>query len=145
LPTWGLIVEQMRGVGDARVWEHQVVAHVDGTREQAMEALRGLAMRRAADRKRARLYRSDDGYVLVVLGWARDRDTRFSIAELVWSSEPVRQPEPDVVPEPQDAAPVQGSFPLPRPPGPAPPPEPDRPWDADVPDRPSWLGRDDLP
>jgi hypothetical protein len=149
MARWGLIIERMQGVGNSAAWEHRVVKHCDGTREQAMEALQALAMRYAASHKRARLYRSDDGFVLVVFGWLGDRDYRFSVAELVWSSEllaePEPEPEPEPKPEPQDAGPPQGAFPLPRPPRPAPPPEPEPPWDADVPDRPSWLGRDDLP
>ncbi|MCQ4045053.1 hypothetical protein ACFOSC_31285 [Streptantibioticus rubrisoli] len=40
----------------------------------------------------------------------------------------------------------QAVLPPPEPARPAPPPaDPDRLWDADVPERPSWLGRDDLP
>ncbi|WP_250290463.1 hypothetical protein [Streptomyces atroolivaceus] len=74
MPGWGLVIEENRGYGrHARTWPVDVLGHVEGTREEALAAL-------------------------------RLRAERF-----------------------------------------APAPGPTHGWDAQVPEVPSWSGRDDLP
>ncbi|MFF5564162.1 hypothetical protein ACFY7Z_18960 [Streptomyces sp. NPDC012623] len=141
---WGLIVEQNLGFGSQkRVWAPHVLDHVDGTREEAMAELLGRARRfspmHPANPKRTRLYADGDGCLLVVEGVWQEFHCRFTVAELLYDSDP---PPPAPAPPAEPAR----SEPAPPPPAPSPPPpEPPRPWDADVPEVPTWLGRDDLP
>ncbi|MEK8142019.1 hypothetical protein NKH18_03370 [Streptomyces sp. M10(2022)] len=145
MPKWGLMVEQNLGYGrQQRMWSAGVMDHVDGTREEALAALRQRAERfvpvHPANPKRRALYRSDDGFLLVIDGVWQSFHLRFSVAELLYDS---AAPEPenvqDAVPDPEPG-PVRKAVPRVR----KPPPEPPRAWDADVPDVPSWLGREDL-
>ncbi|MEW2071773.1 hypothetical protein [Streptomyces sp. NPDC007346] len=170
MPRWGLLVEQNLGLGgQRRVWSADVMDQVDGTYEEALEALR----RRAevykpvhpASPKRRRLYRERDGFVLVLDGAWQSFHCRFTVIEELYDSaapkpeppavpepepkpeppavpEPEPEPEPPAVPEPVRRRPVQPP-PEPEPePEPEPQPGPDRTWDADVPEVPSWLNRD---
>ncbi|MEU1482890.1 hypothetical protein [Streptomyces sp. NPDC005752] len=147
MPRWGLVVEQNLGYGrHGRVWSVDVMDHVEGTREEALEALRIRAERfdptHPANPERRALYRQTDGFLLVVEGFWRPWHCRFTVAEQVYDSdapEPVAEqppaPEPGPAPEPD-----RPPEPSPRTPEPGPPPA----WDAHVPEVPSWLGRNDL-
>lgn len=136
VPTWGLILERNLGERQGPTWSVGVMAHVEGTQEEALAALRERvdAFDPGLFRKVTRrvVYREGDGFLVVVetrFGWPHHY--RFKAVEVVSDSAP---PPPPAKPEP---------VPEQRPrPGPTAPPGP---WDAGVPDRPAWLGRDDLP
>ncbi|WP_203184342.1 hypothetical protein [Streptomyces pratensis] len=144
MPRWGLVVEQNLGYGrQGRVWSVGVMDHVEGTREEALAALRVRAERfepvHPANPKRRRLYREADGFLLVVEGVWQPWHCRFTVAEQVYDSvapEPVDEQRP----APEPAPPLPEAAPRTPEPGPGPPPA----WDAQVPEVPSWLGRDDL-
>ncbi|MFJ6614994.1 hypothetical protein ACIQPT_32510 [Streptomyces sp. NPDC091289] len=148
MPRWGLLVEQNLGLGgQRRVWSADVLGHVDGTREEALEVLRARAETFAPAHpfhpRRRRLYQAHDGFLLVLDGVVHSFHCRFTVAEqLMDSAAPEPSPEPDPAPpaEPEPPAPA----PVRRRPPPPPPPEPPKAWDADVPEVPSWLGREDL-
>lgn len=149
MPRWGLVVEQNLGFGrQHRVWSAEVIAQVDGTREEALVALRQRAENfepvHPASPKRRALYRSQDGFLLVLSGAMQDFHCRFTLAELLFDSgapEPGSAPEARAEPGPEPE-PVRAA--VRRSPKRPPEPEPARPWDADVPEVPSWLGREGL-
>lgn len=153
MPRWGLLVEQNLGLGgQRRVWSAGVMDHVDGTREEALEALRQRAEvykpLHPASPKRRRLYRERDGFVLVLDGAWQSFHCRFTVMEELYdSAAPEPEPEPQTAPEPEpEPEPVQQPPPVRRRPvRPRPEPEPERAWDADVPEVPSWLNRDRPP
>ncbi|WP_186777184.1 hypothetical protein [Streptomyces salinarius] len=145
-PTWGLVVETTLGTGERKHTEAQVVAHVTGSREEALAELerraRGYSPTHPLSPRRRRLLRVGDGFLLVVDGAWQSFVTRFTVAELLTDSAAPQAPEPDPVP-----APEAGTAPEPvaeaAPPAPAAAREPE--LDADgVPVRPAWLGRRDL-
>ncbi|MFE2294137.1 hypothetical protein [Streptomyces sp. NPDC059452] len=139
MPRWGLLVEQNLGFGgQRRVWSGSVLDHVDGTREEALEVLRQRAETyrpvHPTSPKRRRLYREQDGFVLVLDGALQSFHCRFTVIEQLYdSAAPDPEPAPPPVPEPEPE-PVRRPVP--------PPPEQPRAWDADVPEVPSWLNRD---
>uniref|UniRef100_UPI00068E2D11 hypothetical protein n=1 Tax=Streptomyces sp. NRRL WC-3725 TaxID=1463933 RepID=UPI00068E2D11 len=109
-----------------------VMDHVDGTREEALEALRQRAEvykpLHPASPKRRRLYRERDGFVLVLDGAWQSFHCRFTVMEELYDSaapEPEPEPEPQTAPEPEPE-PVQPSPPVRRRPvRPRPEPEPE--------------------
>ncbi|MFD7064242.1 hypothetical protein [Streptomyces sp. NPDC059906] len=134
-PMWGLVVETTMGTGERKHTEAQVVAHVAGSRAQALAELerraRSYSPPHPLSPRRRRLLRVGDGFLLVVDGAWQSFVTRFTVAELLTDSAAPQAPEPE--PEPEAA-----------PPAPADVREPE--LDADgVPVRPAWLGRRDLP
>ncbi|WP_371619733.1 hypothetical protein [Streptomyces sp. NBC_00454] len=145
MARWGLIVEQNTGVGrDRRMWSVEVIGHVDGTREDALAALRARAERYEPEHpynvERRALYQERDGFLLVLDGIWQVFHCRFTVAEELFDSAQPPPPAPEAAPAP---APVRTARPWSARPPKAPvesaPPEA---WDADVPERPSWLGRD---
>ncbi|MFF4159130.1 hypothetical protein [Streptomyces sp. NPDC001678] len=140
MTTWGLVVETTTGSAERKHWTAAVVAHVEGTREEALRELEARARRHVPQHpfspRRTRLLRTADGFAQVVDGAWDTFITRFSVAELLYDSDP-RPPEPDD-PEPpldayRDRRPGSGyaePFPLPvlKPPPPSPEPVPE-PWD----------------
>ncbi|WP_399884241.1 hypothetical protein ACGH7X_11265 [Streptomyces sp. BBFR51] len=133
-PTWGLVVETTVGTGERKHTEAQVVGHVAGSRQEALEELerraRSYSPTHPLSPRRRRLLRVGDGFLLVVDGAWQSFVTRFTVAELLEDSAAPKAPEPVV------AAP---------PPAPSPPVEREPELDADgVPVRPAWLGRRDL-
>lgn len=145
--AWGLVVETTVGTGERKHTEAQVVAHVTGSREEALAELERQARRYSPTHplspRRRRLLRIGDGFLLVVDGAWQSFITRFTVAELLEDSAAPKAPEPVVeasLPEPVPETP---------PPAPAPAPAPAErgpELDADgVPVRPAWLGRRDLP
>ena len=132
-PTWALVVETTQGIGQRKHMVARVLAHVGGSREEALAELerqaRSYVPEHPSSPRRRRLLRTGDGFLLVVEGAWQTFATRFTVAEPVVEAAGV--PEPVVE---------------------APPPAPPRPTaeqlaelDADgVPVLPSWLGRRDL-
>ncbi|WP_405802884.1 hypothetical protein OG291_30975 [Streptomyces halstedii] len=164
MPKWGLIVEQNLWYGKGQMWSVDVLDHVDGTRQEALDVLRARAERfqpfHPANPERRFLYQEAEGFLLVVKGVWRTFHCRFRVAEQVYDSDPPETPadddqadapadvEPGPVPEP--SRPVRkpwrrGVDRGPRPRAPEPDPGPPPAWDTEVPEVPSWLGRDDLP
>ncbi|MFJ3082615.1 hypothetical protein ACIPJG_23100 [Streptomyces halstedii] len=168
MPRWGLIVEQNLWYGKGQMWSVDVLDHVDGTRQEALDVLRARAERfqpfHPANPERRFLYQEAEGFLLVVKGVWRTFHCRFRVAEQVYDSDPPEAPadddqadapadasadvEPGPVPEP--SRPVRkpwrrGVDRGPRPRAPEPDPGPPPAWDTEVPEVPSWLGRDDLP
>ncbi|MFE5078615.1 hypothetical protein [Streptomyces halstedii] len=160
MPRWGLIVEQNLWYGKGQMWSVDVLDHVDGTRQEALDVLRARAERfqpfHPANPERRFLYQEAEGFLLVVKGVWRTFHCRFRVAEQVYDSDPPEAPadddqadaEPGPVPEP--SRPVRkpwrrGMDRGPRPRAPEPDPGPPPAWDTEVPEVPSWLGRDDLP
>ncbi|AEN08214.1 MULTISPECIES: hypothetical protein [unclassified Streptomyces] len=154
MARWGLIVEQNMGYGKGQIWSVEVLGHVDGTRQEALDVLRARAERfephHPANPERRELYQEAEGFLLVVKGFWRTFHCRFRVAEQLYDSHP---PEPPAAasPEPPPEPPQPARKPRRRtterkPPRRAPEPDPGPPpvWDADVPQVPSWLGRDDL-
>ncbi|MEU3217429.1 hypothetical protein [Streptomyces sp. NPDC006971] len=159
MTTWGLVMETTVGGGEHKHIETYVLAHMAGTREDALLELERRARVHTPahpwNPKRRRLFRKDDGFLLVIDGTWQSYSTRFTVAELLEDSaapapEPAREPEP--APDPEAEAP----------PAPAPAPAAARedarrrraehPAEEDVaryadgvPVRPAWLGRADLP
>ncbi|WP_328560081.1 hypothetical protein [Streptomyces coelicoflavus] len=140
-PTWGLVVETTVGTGERKHTEAQVVAHVAGSREEALAELerraRSYSPAHPLSARRRRLLRVGDGFLLVVDGAWQSFVTRFTVAELLEDSEAPKAPEPEPEAEAAPEAVAEAAPPAaPRESG----------LDADgVPVRPAWLGRRDLP
>lgn len=87
MPTWGLIVETTTGTAERKHWVGEVLAQVEGTREEALAELekRARQYRPAHPRKpqRTRLFRDGDGFLLVSDGVWETFLTRFTLAELL--------------------------------------------------------------
>ncbi|MFJ8750072.1 hypothetical protein ACIREO_12185 [Streptomyces sp. NPDC102441] len=152
MPRWGLVVEQNLGFGrQGRMWSVEVMGHVEGTREEALAALRVRAERfdpvHPTTRKRRTLYREADGFLLVVEGVWQPFHCRFTVAEQLYDSAAPEPAEQLGSPARERGEPGAGDPAPPRakPPEPEPEPGPPPAWDAEVPEVPSWLGRDDLP
>jgi hypothetical protein len=90
MPTWGLIVETTFGTGDRKRWRGDVLAQVEGTREEALVELekRARQYRPAHPLKpqRTRLFRDGEAFVLVSDGTLGTFHTRFTAAELLHDS-----------------------------------------------------------
>ncbi|MDT0405853.1 MULTISPECIES: hypothetical protein [Streptomyces] len=143
--TWGLVVESTVGTGERKHTEAQVVAHVEGTREEALAELERRARAHVPahplSHRRRRLLRDGDGFLLVVDGAWRSFLTRFTVAELLEDSAAPAAPEP-VGRTPSEPEPVAEAVP---PASPRPSAEQPAERDEDgVPVLPSWLGRRDL-
>ncbi|MFF4365500.1 hypothetical protein [Streptomyces sp. NPDC001594] len=128
-------------------WSLTVLGHVDGTRQDALAALRaradGFDPALFTKVTRRRLYGDGDGFMLLVEGrFARAWHYRFKLAELLEDSAPPPPPRPPTR-EPKPVERWQPPSPRsPKPPKPPQPPAPPR--EVDIPERPAWLGRDDL-
>ncbi|MFF4867233.1 hypothetical protein ACFY3J_37365 [Streptomyces sp. NPDC001231] len=138
MTTWGLVIETTVGVGERKHTEAYLVAHITGSREEALAELERRARSHSPEHprspKRRRLLRRDDGFLLVIDGAWQSFVTRFTVAELLEDSDAPAAPEP-VVEAP--GAPVAAA---------AEPVEQQVEWYADgVPVKPAWLGRNDLP
>ncbi|WP_329436440.1 MULTISPECIES: hypothetical protein [unclassified Streptomyces] len=144
MATWGLIVEMTVGTGERKHMEASVLAHVEGSREEALAELGEWIGRYTPEHprspKRTRIFRTADGFLLVIDGAWQTFSSRFTVAELVKDS---AAPQPSPVPPPEEAAPP-----------PAVPPEDAAPacsgptvdrYADGVPVKPVWLGRTDLP
>ncbi|MEV6701554.1 hypothetical protein AB0M68_31065 [Streptomyces sp. NPDC051453] len=148
MATWGLIVEMTVGTGERKHMEASVLAHVEGSREEALAELGEWIGRYTPEHprspKRSRIFRTADGFLLVIDGAWQTFSSRFTVAELVKDSaapQPVPPPEDAAAPEeaaPPPAAPPEDAAPAPS------GPTVDRYADG-VPVKPAWLGRTDLP
>ncbi|MGW1074484.1 hypothetical protein [Streptomyces sp. NPDC002537] len=133
MATWGLIVETTVGTGDRKHTSGTDMAHVEGSRDDALREPEARARRftpqHPLNQRRLRLFRTTDGFDLIVDGAWDGRLTRFTVGELLHdSAAPPAEAAKPADPVPRDAVPA-----APR-------------YDADgVPVTPSWLGRDDLP
>ncbi|MFE5028400.1 hypothetical protein ACFRAO_35165 [Streptomyces sp. NPDC056656] len=137
MATWGLIVEMTVGAGERKHVEASVLGHVEGSREQALAELAERIGRYTPEHprspKRSRIFRTADGFLLVIDGAWQSFSSRFTVAELVKdSAAPPLEPQPTPVPTPEDAAPAPSG------------PTADR-YEDGVPVKPAWLGRTDLP
>ncbi|BFO20910.1 hypothetical protein SHKM778_72980 [Streptomyces sp. KM77-8] len=143
--TWGLVVETTVGSAERKHTEAQVVAHIEGTREEAVAELerraRAYVPTHPLSHRRRRLLRDGDGFLLLVDGAWRSFVTRFTVAELLEDSAAPAEPDP-VVETPPEPEPVVVTPP-PAPPRPTPEQLAERDEDG-VPVLPSWLGRRDL-
>lgn len=140
MTTWALLLERNIPKRHGLAWSVTVLGHLDGTREEALTALRARADAfdpgLFAKVQRRRLYGDGDGFMLLLeTRFARAWHYRFKLAELLEDSAP---PPPPPQPEP-----VEIRKP-PNPRSPRPPQPPAVPQEADIPERPAWLGRDDL-
>ncbi|MGA4982421.1 hypothetical protein [Streptomyces sp. GESEQ-13] len=143
--TWGLVVETTVGTGERKHTEATVVAHVEGSREEALAELerraRAYVPAHPFNHDRRRLLRDNDGFLLVVDGAWRSFLTRFTVAELLEDSAAPCEPEPVV----EESAPAGEPVEEGPPPPPRPTPEQLAQRDEDgVPVVPAWPGRPDL-
>ncbi|MFB8273151.1 MULTISPECIES: hypothetical protein [unclassified Streptomyces] len=148
MATWGLIVEMTVGTGERKHMEASVLAQVEGSREEALAELGEWIGRYTPEHprspKRSRVFRTADGFLLVVDGAWQSFSSRFTVAELVKdSAAPRPEPQPTPLPTPEDAAPAPAAPSEDTAPAPA-GPTVDRYADG-VPVKPAWLGRTDLP
>ncbi|MEV6114139.1 hypothetical protein AB0L59_16905 [Streptomyces sp. NPDC052109] len=140
MTVWGLVVETTRSVGERKHIEADVVAHVHGTRAEALAELerraRSYSPEHPRSPRRRRLLRDGDGFLLVVDGMWQSFATRFTVAELLEdSAAPVAVPAP--ARETSESAAPQDE--------PVGQDEPAGWYDDGVPVKPAWWGRDDLP
>ncbi|MFF9401644.1 hypothetical protein [Streptomyces sp. NPDC014744] len=163
MTTWGLVMETTVGGGERKHIETYVLAHMAGTREDALLELERRARVHTPTHpwnpKRRRLFRKDDGFLLVIDGTWQSYSTRFTVAELLEDS---AAPEPEPAQEPEPAPGPEAEPEVEAPPAPTPSLSTERVkgWGrraehpaeevveryADgVPVRPAWLGRADLP
>ncbi|MCX4806933.1 hypothetical protein OG594_35830 [Streptomyces sp. NBC_01214] len=143
MTTWGLVLETTVGLGERKHTEAYVMAHVEGPRETALAELekraRAYSPEHPRSPKRRRLFRSDNGFLLVIDGTWQSHATRFSVAELMDDNDRPAPAEavgdgsaaPKPEPEPQPVTPALPTVTVER--------------DEDgVPVKPAWLGRTDL-
>ncbi|MCC3769485.1 hypothetical protein, partial [Streptomyces sp. UNOC14_S4] len=138
-----------------------VIAHVEGSRDEALRELEKRAWSyepvHPYNPRRRRLFRTADGYALILDGAWDDYVTHFTVAELLYDSD-TPPPEPQQDDRPVEAVPkkslrrkrVRTEQSAARPETAAQRlPQDARDaarYDADgVPLKPSWLGRGDLP
>lgn len=155
MPTWGLIVETTVGIGQRKRTETYVLAHMTGDREEAMAELERRAKvaqpEHPRTRRRRRLFRHGDGFLLVLDGSWESYSSRFTLAELLEDSD---APAPEPVPQPEDdptgrwlaSEPLAGDGPgegdgAGGGTGAGAAPELD---EDGIPVKPSWLGRTDI-
>ncbi|MFI9251823.1 hypothetical protein [Streptomyces sp. NPDC053069] len=136
MTTWALVVEMTLGAGEGKHMEAHVVAHVSGTRAEALAELERRARNHSPEHprspRRRRLLRDGDGFLVVVDGAWQSFATRFTVAELLEDSAAPAAPEPVETPTGPIASPDE-------------PAEQDERYADGVPVKPAWLGRDDLP
>ncbi|MGW3205670.1 hypothetical protein [Streptomyces sp. NPDC001135] len=151
MTTWALVVETTLGAGERKHMEAHVVAHVSGTRAEALAELERRARSHSPEHprspRRRRLLRDGDGYLVVVDGAWQSFATRFTVAELLEDSDAPAAPQP--VEEPTDSIaapeePVERGEPVEHIEQVEPKEQVERYADG-VPVKPTWLGRDDLP
>ncbi|MEU6014656.1 hypothetical protein ABZ826_11530 [Streptomyces sp. NPDC047515] len=140
MAAWGLVMETTVGVGERKHTEAYVMAHLEGTRQDALVELERRARNHTPEHprspKRRRLFREGDGFLVVIDGAWQSFSTRFTVAELLDDSAapppPAAEPEPAaVVPPPPSSPPSPSSPPVER-------------YADGVPVRPAWLGRTDV-
>ncbi|MCM9083059.1 hypothetical protein L1606_34105 [Streptomyces spororaveus] len=145
MTTWGLVLETTVGLGERKHTEAYVMAHVEGPRETALaeleERARAYSPEHPRSPKRRRLFRSDNGFLLVIDGAWQSHATRFSVAELMDDTD---RPAPAEAVGDGSAAPKPEPEPEPQPVTPALPTVTAERDEDGVPVKPAWLGRTDL-
>lgn len=138
MTIWGLVVETTRSAGDRKHIEADVIAHVSGSRADALAELerraRSYSPEHPRSPRRRRLLRDGDGFLLVVDGAWQSFATRFTVAELLEDSAAPVVPEPVDAPSGPDAAAEEQVGHV---------DQVER-YPDGVPVKPAWLGRDDL-
>ncbi|MFF4433192.1 hypothetical protein ACFYZ4_29040 [Streptomyces sp. NPDC001513] len=90
MARWALLAEQHIGTGEGRDWSIKVLGHVEGTREEAVAALREHAEKYKPQHplrpKRRALYRDGDSFLLVQDGSWQVFHCRFMVAEQLYDS-----------------------------------------------------------
>ncbi|MGV4987808.1 hypothetical protein [Streptomyces sp. NRAIS3] len=147
MAIWGLVVETTVSAGDRKHIEAAVLAHISGSRAEALAELerraRSFSPEHPRSPRRRRLLRDGDGFLLVVDGAWQSFATRFTVAELLEdSAAPVVQEVPEPVEPPSE--PHEPHEPEEQPERPEQTEQVERYADG-VPVKPVWLGRDDLP
>ncbi|MES4903042.1 MULTISPECIES: hypothetical protein [unclassified Streptomyces] len=95
---WGLLVEDYLQIVGPGARNHSVtpLAHIRGTREEALQALRERALRyeprHPVNPYRKLVYRDGDVFLMVLEAATGNYCYRFRVAELLWDSAP--RPEP---------------------------------------------------
>ncbi|MFB6893190.1 hypothetical protein ACFCX4_28190 [Kitasatospora sp. NPDC056327] len=88
---WAVVVQETEGMGDNRLWGAEVLAEVEGGREEALAELRRIvpaySPKHPFNARRRRLLRDGDRYLLIVQGSMRDYHCVFTVWELLWDSE----------------------------------------------------------
>ncbi|OLZ66940.1 hypothetical protein AV521_26495 [Streptomyces sp. IMTB 2501] len=144
MAIWGLVVETTMSAGDRKHIEAEVLAHVHGSRAEALAELerraRSYSPEHPRSPRRRRLFRDGDGFLLVVDGAWQSFATRFTAAELLEDSAAPVAPEPDNAPAESVAAPDEPVDQAEE----AEEAEPFERYADGVPVKPAWLGRDDL-
>lgn len=137
MTTWGLVIETTVGVGERKHTEAHVVAHISGSRAEALAKLEQRARSHSPEHprspKRRRLLRDGDTFLLVVDGAFQSFVTRFTVAEVLEDSAPPADPDP----ADQSGKPVASSAESVK------QVEVER-YSDGIPVKPTWLGRDDL-
>jgi hypothetical protein len=148
MTVWGLVVETTVSAGDRKHIEAGVVAHVRGTRAEALAELerraRSFSPEHPRSPRRRRLLRDGDGFLLVVDGAWQTFATRFTVAELLEDSAAPVVPKPAEEPSEPAAAVAEPDEPVNQAEH-AEEADPVERYADGVPVTPAWLGRDDLP
>ncbi|MFE0578464.1 hypothetical protein [Streptomyces sp. NPDC058874] len=135
MTIWGLVIETTVGVGERKHTEAHVVAHISGSRAEALTELERRARSHTPEHprspRRRRLLRESDGFLLVVDGAWQSFVTRFTVAEVLEDSAAPAVPEPVEVSSEPVTSPGESVGQVER-------------YADGVPVKPAWLGRDDL-
>ncbi|MDH6125662.1 hypothetical protein [Kitasatospora sp. GP82] len=90
MARWALVVEENEGAGQYMTWSPRVLTEVEGTREEAVAALKqlvpGYTPRHPMSSRQRTLYRDGDSYLLVSQGQRRTFHTVFKVWEVLWDS-----------------------------------------------------------
>lgn len=139
MTIWGLVIETTVGVGERKHTVAHVVAHLSGSRAEALAELERRARSHFPEHprspKRRRLLRESDGFLLVVDGAWQSFVTRFTMAEVLEDSYTPAAPEPveaSSTPVATASESVEQVKQVER-------------YADGVPVKPAWLGRHDLP
>ncbi|WP_395293586.1 hypothetical protein ACF9IK_08225 [Kitasatospora hibisci] len=90
MARWALVVQETEGVGHDRIWGTNVLAEVEGTREDALAELKRIVPaytpQHPFNSRRRTLLRDGDTYLLISKGSMRDYHCVFTVWELLWDS-----------------------------------------------------------
>ncbi|MER6524233.1 hypothetical protein [Streptomyces sp. NPDC001508] len=146
--TWGLILEKTNVKHwDSYITETRVLAYVEGTYEEALAELERHArhsMAHPKKRKRRRLFRNGDDFLMVVDDAWRSSGIRYTIAELLEDTAAPAKPTDPCEATMKSTAGREATKPEPVDTMPPASPSEER-YPDGVPVKPKWLGRADLP
>ncbi|GAA2819470.1 hypothetical protein RMN57_29370 [Kitasatospora sp. CM 4170] len=90
MARWALVVQETEGVGNDRIWGTNVLAEVEGTREDALAELKRIVPtytpQHPFNSRQRTLLRDGDTYLLISKGSVRDYHCVFKVWELLWDS-----------------------------------------------------------